>query len=130
MVDQANLDPAGLRKKAGLGRTAPESGQEPMRPIRVLAPRGTLFTLPFFMNGTVQQVGDSRPDRCYFLVQNLGKQGTPVYVAFNNPPAPEQGYEIRPGGFYEPLVAPITTIYVYGTGGEEISVTLGYDPKE
>jgi len=70
-----------------------------------------------------EQVMASNPQRAYLSIQNRG--ATAIYVGFSQN-ATSSGFRVAAGAFYEPYIAPSSSLYILGSaGGESVVVTEG-----
>ncbi len=72
------------------------------------------FSTTVLSTGTEsRQILPYSPRRNYLLLQNKG--GASIFVTFDRSSDITVGLEIVPGGFYEPLVAPVSSVNIIST---------------
>lgn len=79
----------------------------------------------FITNSTTQQlIFEPEIKRQYLIIQN--KSTSAIFVGFGQKANSGTGFEIAAGGSYEPLIAPINSIYIVGNqvGGQQVVVAI------
>lgn len=130
----AHLNPPGMARAGIRGNPLTRertSGGEPGTPVN-MAPVPAMFrcnakTYNYSVDvNASKKVANFDENRGYFMIQNNGVGN--IFVSFGTPARVNRGYLIRPGGYYEPLSAPVSEIYVIGdNGGDLYTVIIGTD---
>ena len=79
-------------------------------PAQSVVNRCTMVSLQFTDNYS----GNSNPNRSYLLIQNNGAGTMSIVLA--GVAVAGAGIQIVAGGYWEPLVVPVNTFYILGTG--------------
>ncbi len=71
---------------------------------------------------TAAQLLPSNRRRSYLLVQNTS--ANTIFVTFDRPASLTTGVEINPGGFYEPLTAPVSSVWAIASVADLLVVIV------
>jgi len=123
--------PRTMKAPPSVGGTVP-SIREFFSALLDYLPSFTFFTLAqsvefinsgYYINGPVKELVGFNKNRVYLLIQNRSAV-EPVYVSFGNKKDYRSAVEIPAGGNYEPIVAPISAVYVSSSGVDSANVII------
>jgi hypothetical protein len=81
----------------------------------------------FYATDTMRQAAGFNVNRSYLFIQNNGVES--IFITFGTPKRSSGRIEITPGGFYEPLKAPVSAVYISGdstvVGNPKVTIVEG-----